>query len=549
MITDPKTAPRSPSARLVYAVSLGVLASVLIAPTTTEFAAKVALLGALAIVCVGDAAAAARPALVRPAAARSSSRPRSRAAAAVAIVLASPPSAANAFRPLPPGALPPITILPSHGVQTAARPPHGRAHRARPARGPARDDEGRVARLARAGPRAGAADGDRAARRRDVPPPPDARTGTGRSPATTKIASAPVPTSDALAGTRLTNVAPSVGLDFRQGSFRFGMSNETQAMMGGGVCWLDYNGDGWQDLFAVNSYASADTAQWQAHGGLPRSALFENVHGRFRNVTAAAHAGLQVQGDGCAAADLTGNGRPDLVVTTTRGVDVLWNNGNGTFTTTRPARAGLVHGHRRRRRQRGRPARHLRRRLLRHERTGSGLALGLPDERRGRPRPPLPERGAPALPRSRRTGGARVRELQSRPRRRVRRRQRRRSPGSVRRERRGSEPAVRERALAGRREGRPRGPRLPLRGSCGRERRRRSVRGHGHRVRERNARGDELARRADRRVPARRARRSRTRDRSSTRRSAPASPAGVRRGSTSRTPESPTSCSPPERFR
>src|SRR5579864_8711828 len=27
-------------------------------------------------------------------------------------------------------------------------------------------------------------------------------------------------------------------------------------------------------------------------------------------------------------------GRPDLVVTTTRGIDVLWNNGNGTFTTS-----------------------------------------------------------------------------------------------------------------------------------------------------------------------------------------------------------------------
>src|SRR5579862_6102748 len=51
MITDPKTAPRSPRARLVYAATLGLLASVLIAPTTTEFAAKVALLGALAIVC------------------------------------------------------------------------------------------------------------------------------------------------------------------------------------------------------------------------------------------------------------------------------------------------------------------------------------------------------------------------------------------------------------------------------------------------------------------------------------------------------------------
>ena len=51
MITDPKTAPAGGRARVIYAVTLGLLASLLIAPTRTEFAAKVALLGALAIVC------------------------------------------------------------------------------------------------------------------------------------------------------------------------------------------------------------------------------------------------------------------------------------------------------------------------------------------------------------------------------------------------------------------------------------------------------------------------------------------------------------------
>ena len=55
MITDPKTAPSGGRARVIYAVMLGLLAALLIAPTRTEFAAKVALLGALAIVC------AARP--------------------------------------------------------------------------------------------------------------------------------------------------------------------------------------------------------------------------------------------------------------------------------------------------------------------------------------------------------------------------------------------------------------------------------------------------------------------------------------------------------
>ena len=90
------------------------------------------------------------------------------------------------------------------------------------------------------------------------------------------------PESSALAGLRLTDLAPSLGLDFQQGAFHYGMSSDTKAMMGGGVCWLDYNNDGWQDLFVVNSYSSADTAQWETHGGLPRTALFENVDGNVQ---------------------------------------------------------------------------------------------------------------------------------------------------------------------------------------------------------------------------------------------------------------------------
>jgi Na+-translocating ferredoxin:NAD+ oxidoreductase RnfD subunit len=326
MITDPKTAPRSPTARIVYGVALGLLACVLIAPTTTEFAAKVALLGALAIVC------AALPAL-RALPVRLDRRvvlvavPAAAAAFAAAIVAPGGTATANAFRPLPAGELPPIAILPSRGVQT--RLDHHTAEliahdllRVAPAPGNATlrvwlepgygqgppdavvEAAGRTFRLAQTG--------DRWAVQRDALP--------------TKLPSVPV-----LAGYGLTNVAARVGLRFREGAFRYGATNDPAAMMGGGVCWLDYNDDGWLDLFVVNAYGEGDIGAYSAHGGLPRTALFENVHGRFVNVTTRTRTGLPLRGEGCVAADLNGDGHTDLFVTTAQDDVLLWNDGDGTF--------------------------------------------------------------------------------------------------------------------------------------------------------------------------------------------------------------------------
>jgi hypothetical protein len=52
MITDLKTAPEGRVARILYGVAVAVVASLLIAPQTTEFETKVALLASLAVVCV-----------------------------------------------------------------------------------------------------------------------------------------------------------------------------------------------------------------------------------------------------------------------------------------------------------------------------------------------------------------------------------------------------------------------------------------------------------------------------------------------------------------
>jgi len=128
------------------------------------------------------------------------------------------------------------------------------------------------------------------------------------------------------------DVAHDVGLDFRHGAFRWNVSRDVPAMMGGGVCWLDYDADGWLDLFVVNSYAEGETARWKAAGGLPRSALYRNVEGEFVDVSADAHADLALRGNGCVAGDFDLDGHTDLYVTTARVSALLWNDGDGTFT-------------------------------------------------------------------------------------------------------------------------------------------------------------------------------------------------------------------------
>ena len=168
-------------------------------------------------------------------------------------------------------------------------------------------------------------------------------------------------------------------------------------MMGGGVCWLDYNGDGWQDLFAVNSYASNDTARWQAHGGLPRTQLFENrarpVPQRHREgPRRAAGAGRRVR------RGRSERGRParpdrvhderDQAAVEQRQRHVQRGRPGGGDDCVR-----LVHRRRRRGRERRRPPGRLRRRLHTSVRSGAELPRRLPDQPRRSPRPALPERG------------------------------------------------------------------------------------------------------------------------------------------------------------
>ena len=123
-----------------------------------------------------------------------------------------------------------------------------------------------------------------------------------------------------------TDDAMEVGLRFvheRGGSGEFLPPPET---MSGGVGLLDYDGDGWLDVYAVQGGPFPPGAS--AHGNGDR--LFHNRgDGTFEDVTeragvAAFPAGY---GHGVAVGDVDNDGRPDLFVTRWRSVRALSQQG------------------------------------------------------------------------------------------------------------------------------------------------------------------------------------------------------------------------------
>jgi hypothetical protein len=140
------------------------------------------------------------------------------------------------------------------------------------------------------------------------------------------------------------DVASEVGLDFTHGAFNWEPSGDPAAMMAGGLCWIDYDDDGWLDLFAVNTYAEAEWGRWQEEGGLPTASLFRNRKGEFEDVSQEAAVDLELRGQGCVAADFDLDGSTDLFVTTARDDVLLWNEGDGTFADGTEAAGTDVYG-------------------------------------------------------------------------------------------------------------------------------------------------------------------------------------------------------------
>lgn len=127
------------------------------------------------------------------------------------------------------------------------------------------------------------------------------------------------------------NVANEVGIDFEHGAFKTDIFDDPIAMMGGGLCWIDYNSDGWLDLYLVNSYAEDEIDHWLETDGLPTNHLYRNQNGKFSDMSINSKTNLPMRGNGCIVADFNNDTLPDIHITADGANALLWNMGDGTF--------------------------------------------------------------------------------------------------------------------------------------------------------------------------------------------------------------------------
>ena len=127
--------------------------------------------------------------------------------------------------------------------------------------------------------------------------------------------------------THLVDITASTGIHFDHLS-----SPEARYIvesMSGGVAIIDYDNDGYPDLYFTNA---PSVAMYKA-GTRARGALYHNNHdGTFTDVTDKAGVGYPCWAMGVAVGDFDNDGWPDLAVSCFDGVVLYHNNHDGTFT-------------------------------------------------------------------------------------------------------------------------------------------------------------------------------------------------------------------------
>ena len=160
------------------------------------------------------------------------------------------------------------------------------------------------------------------ARPQPAPPPPGAKSA--------KCVGRAIP--------QLVDVTEKAGIKFTHASAP--ESKYVVESMSGGVLLLDYDRDGWLDIYFTN----APTVDMAIKGQKARGALYHNNHdGTFTDVTEKAGIATPCFAMGGAVGDYKNNGWPDIYVTCLGGNVLYRNNGDGTFTDV-TMQAGVADG-------------------------------------------------------------------------------------------------------------------------------------------------------------------------------------------------------------
>jgi len=142
--------------------------------------------------------------------------------------------------------------------------------------------------------------------------------------------------SEEAAGITFRDITQRAGIHFVHNNGAFGKKYLPETM-GPGVAFIDYDNDGWPDIFLVN-----DT-DWPGHPlkhSTPK--LYHNNHdGTFTDVTHKAGLDIEIFGMGLAVGDYDNDGYDDLFISAMGQSRLFHNNGNGTFTDV-TQKAGLM---------------------------------------------------------------------------------------------------------------------------------------------------------------------------------------------------------------
>ena len=149
----------------------------------------------------------------------------------------------------------------------------------------------------------------------------------------------PASQASSLSGTiQFEDIAAKAGVHFTTQNSPTPNKNQIETMVSG-VALLDYDGDGYLDIYLVNG---AEIPSLQKDSPKYWNRLYHNNHdGTFTDVTERAGVAGAGYGMGVAVGDYDNDGRPDIFLANVTGNQLFHNNGDGTFTEV-TAKTGLA---------------------------------------------------------------------------------------------------------------------------------------------------------------------------------------------------------------